>query len=54
MTFRTLLLTERENFCLHGPGHDGVANANDLTWSHTFMVTANIVFYLPSTASISP
>lgn len=33
---------------------DGVANANDLTWSHTFMVTANIVFYLPSTASISP
>jgi len=33
---------------------DGVANSNDLTWSHTFMLTANIVFYLPSTASISP
>jgi outer membrane beta-barrel protein len=33
---------------------DGVANKDDLTWSHTFMVTANIVFYLPSTASISP
>jgi outer membrane beta-barrel protein len=33
---------------------DGVANKDDLTWSHTFMVTANLVFYLPSTASISP
>jgi outer membrane beta-barrel protein len=33
---------------------DGVADKNDLTWSHTFMVTANLVFYLPATASISP
>jgi outer membrane beta-barrel protein len=33
---------------------DGVANADDVTLSHTFMVTANLVFYLPSTASISP
>jgi outer membrane beta-barrel protein len=33
---------------------DGVADKNDLTWSHTFMVTANVVFYLPATASISP
>jgi outer membrane beta-barrel protein len=33
---------------------DGVANQDDITLSHTFMVTANLVFYLPSTASISP
>jgi outer membrane beta-barrel protein len=33
---------------------DGVANNSDLSWSHTFMVTANLVFYLPATASISP
>jgi outer membrane beta-barrel protein len=32
---------------------DGVANAGDLTWSHTFMLTANVVFYLPAGASIS-
>ena len=33
---------------------DGVANNTDLSWSHTFMLSANVVFYLPSTASISP
>jgi outer membrane beta-barrel protein len=33
---------------------DGHADNNDLTWSHTWMVGANIVIYLPATADISP
>jgi outer membrane beta-barrel protein len=32
---------------------DGVANSGDLSWTHTFMVTANLVFYLPATPRIS-
>ncbi len=30
------------------------ANADDLTWTHTFSVAANLVFYLPPTPGISP
>jgi outer membrane beta-barrel protein len=30
------------------------ADNNDLSWTNTFMVAANLVFYLPSTPSISP
>ena len=30
------------------------ANANDLTWTHTWLWAANLVFYLPATPSISP
>jgi hypothetical protein len=33
---------------------DGVANNDDTTWSSTYMVGANLVIYLPSTAAISP
>lgn len=33
---------------------DGKADDDDLGWGHTYMVTGNIVFYLPTTASISP
>jgi outer membrane beta-barrel protein len=33
---------------------NGVADAKDLSWTHTFMVSANVVFYLPAGASISP
>ena len=33
---------------------DGHADANDEHWSHTFMVGANLVIYLPATADISP
>ncbi|HLK88829.1 MAG TPA: outer membrane beta-barrel domain-containing protein [Polyangia bacterium] len=33
---------------------DLTANNADLTWTHTFMVAANLVFYLPATPSISP
>ena len=29
------------------------ATTADLTWTHTFIVSANLVFYLPSTPSIS-
>ena len=29
------------------------ATTADLTWTHTFIVAANLVFYLPSTPSIS-
>jgi len=32
---------------------DKVANSGDNTWSNTFLVTGNLVFYLPTTASIS-
>jgi outer membrane beta-barrel protein len=32
---------------------DQMANNNDLTWTHTYLVTGNIVLYLPTTASIS-
>jgi outer membrane beta-barrel protein len=32
---------------------DKVANSGDNTWTNTYMVTGNIVFYLPTTASIS-
>jgi outer membrane beta-barrel protein len=32
---------------------DKVANSGDNTWVSTFMVTGNLVFYLPTTASIS-
>jgi outer membrane beta-barrel protein len=32
---------------------DFVANSADNTWTHTLMVTGNLVFYLPTTASIS-
>ena len=33
---------------------DGKANAADLTWQSTFMVSLNLVLYLPATADISP
>jgi outer membrane beta-barrel protein len=33
---------------------DGVANNSDLSWTSTYMLTANLVFYLPPTADISP
>jgi outer membrane beta-barrel protein len=33
---------------------DTQADENDLTWTHTVMVGANLVFYLPATARISP
>jgi outer membrane beta-barrel protein len=32
---------------------DGIANSADLTWGSTYMATANLVIYLPSTAAIS-
>jgi outer membrane beta-barrel protein len=32
---------------------DGQADANDLTWTSTFSVLANLVVYLPATADIS-
>jgi outer membrane beta-barrel protein len=32
---------------------DGVANADDASWTSTFLVSANIMFFLPSTAAIS-
>jgi outer membrane beta-barrel protein len=32
---------------------DGVANSNDETWTSTYMVTANIMFFLPDRAAIS-
>jgi outer membrane beta-barrel protein len=32
---------------------DQRADNNDLTWTHTYMLTGNLVFYLPTTASIS-
>jgi outer membrane beta-barrel protein len=32
---------------------DGVADGNDTKWTQTFTVTANITFFLPSTAAIS-
>jgi outer membrane beta-barrel protein len=33
---------------------DGVANADDATWTSTYVVTANIMFFLPTMATISP
>ncbi|HEY6477804.1 MAG TPA: outer membrane beta-barrel domain-containing protein [Polyangia bacterium] len=30
------------------------ADTSDLTWTHTFSLAANLVFYLPATPSISP
>jgi hypothetical protein len=33
---------------------DQIANSDDDTWLNTFVVSANLVFYLPTTASISP
>lgn len=33
---------------------DKVANDNDLTWTHTYIATGNLVIYLPTTAGISP
>ena len=30
------------------------ADQNDLTWTHTWLWSANLVFYLPATPSISP
>ena len=33
---------------------DQVANADDDTWINTIVITANLVVYLPTTASISP
>ncbi|HVR62078.1 MAG TPA: outer membrane beta-barrel domain-containing protein [Polyangia bacterium] len=33
---------------------DGKANADDLTWQSTYMVSLNLVLYLPATADISP
>ena len=32
---------------------DGVADANDASWTNTVTATANIMFFLPSTAAIS-
>ena len=33
---------------------DGMADQNDLTWTHTFMVGGNLVLFLPFTPKISP
>ncbi len=33
---------------------DGKANSDDLTWGSTYMVSLNLVLYLPATADISP
>jgi outer membrane beta-barrel protein len=33
---------------------DRKANADDLSWGHTYMVSLNLVLYLPATADISP
>ncbi|HEY2730511.1 MAG TPA: outer membrane beta-barrel domain-containing protein [Polyangia bacterium] len=33
---------------------DGVANSADVTWTQTYLATANLMFFLPGTASISP
>jgi len=33
---------------------DGVANSADVTWTSTYLVTANLMFFLPGTAAISP
>ena len=33
---------------------DTFANTDDLGWTHTWIVGANVVLYLPATASISP
>jgi outer membrane beta-barrel protein len=33
---------------------DGVATADDASWTHTYMLGANLVVYLPTTPSISP
>ena len=33
---------------------DQVADTNDLKWGSTYMVSANVVLYLPSVAAISP
>jgi outer membrane beta-barrel protein len=32
---------------------DGVADSRDVTWTSTYLVTANIMFFVPSTAAIS-
>ena len=32
---------------------DGLANSNDLTWTSTYLVTANVMFFLPTLAAIS-
>jgi outer membrane beta-barrel protein len=32
---------------------DGVANSGDVSWTSTYMVTANVMFFLPSAAAIS-
>jgi len=32
---------------------DGVANTDDLSWTNTYMLGANLTFYLPPTAAIS-
>ncbi len=32
---------------------DGVANSSDVGWTSTFLVSANLTFFLPSTAAIS-
>ncbi|HEV3031195.1 MAG TPA: outer membrane beta-barrel domain-containing protein [Polyangia bacterium] len=33
---------------------DGVANSADVTWTSTYLATANLMFFLPGTAAISP
>jgi outer membrane beta-barrel protein len=33
---------------------DGVADNSDLTWTHTYVLGANLVLYLPTAAKISP
>jgi outer membrane beta-barrel protein len=33
---------------------DNIANNSDLSWTSTYMLSANLVFYLPPTADISP
>jgi outer membrane beta-barrel protein len=33
---------------------DGMADANDLTWTHTFMVGGNLVVFLPFSPKVSP
>jgi outer membrane beta-barrel protein len=33
---------------------DGIADANDVTWTSTYMVSVNLTAFLPSVAAISP
>jgi len=47
-------LITQSNYSGRDVNGDGMADSNDLTWGSTYMVSANIVLFLPSTAAISP